>query len=176
MEISIREENQTDYNAVFQLITKAFENLPLSDHREQFLVQRLRKSTAFIPELSMVAEIKNKIVGHILLTKLKVKNGQDEFDSLALAPVSVLPEYQGKGIGGMLIQQAHKKAKELGYQSIILLGHEKYYPKFGYMQADNFGIEMPFDVPKENCMAIELIENGLEGISGTVEYPKEFSE
>ena len=176
MEIYIRKENQTDYNAVFELIEKAFEKLALSDHREQFLVQRLRKSTAFIPELSMVAEIENKIVGHILLTKLKIKNGQDEFDSLALAPVSVLPEYQGKGIGGILIQEAHKKARELGHQSIVLLGHEKYYPKFGYKQADNFGIELPFDVPKENCMAIELTENGLDGVSGTVEYPKEFNE
>ncbi|MGO1597511.1 MAG: GNAT family N-acetyltransferase [Sphingobacterium sp.] len=176
MEIIIRKENQTDYAAVFDLIEKAFEKLTLSDHREQFLVQRLRESTAFVPELSMVAEIKNKIVGHILLTKLKIKNGQDEFDSLALAPVSVLPEYQGKGIGGMLIQEAHKKARELGHQSIILLGHEKYYPKFGYKQADNFGIELPFEVPKENCMAIELTENSLDGVSGTVEYPKEFSE
>ncbi len=124
----------------------------------------------------MVAEIENRIVGHILLTKLKIKNGQDEFDSLALAPVSVLPEYQCKGIGGMLIQEAHNKARELGYKSIVLLGHEKYYPKFGYKQADSFGIELPYDVPKENCMVIELTENGLNGVSGIVEYPKEFTE
>lgn len=176
MEITIHEENQTEYNVVSELIEKAFEKLALSDHREQFLVQRLRKSTAFVPELSMVAKTENKIVGHILLTKLKIKNRQDEFDSLALAPVSVLPEYQGKGIGGMLIQEAHKKARELGYRSIVLLGHEKYYPKFGYKQADNFGIKLPFDVPKENCMVIELTENGLDGVSGMVKYPKEFNE
>ncbi len=176
MEINIREEYQADHDAVFALIEKAFEKLALSDHREQFLVQRLRKSAAFVPELSMVAETERKIVGHILLTKLKIKNGQDEFDSLALAPVSVLPEYQGKGVGSMLIQEAHKKARTLGYQSIVLLGHEKYYPKFGYKPAHNFGIECPFDLPKENCMAIELTENGLDGVYGTVEYAKEFSE
>lgn len=176
MDIKVRQENQADYNAVFELIEKAFKILPSSDHREQFLVQRLRKSTAFVPELSMVAELENKIVGHILLTKLKIKNGPYEFDSLALAPVSVLPEYQRKGIGGMLIQEAHIRARELGFQSIVLLGHEKYYPKFGYKQADSFGIELPFDVPKVNCMAIELTENGLDGVSGTVEYPKEFNE
>lgn len=98
MRINIRKENQADYSAVFEVIEQAFEKLVLSDHQEQFLVQRLRKSTAFIPDLSIVAEIGNKIVGHILLTKLKIKNEQDEFESLALAPVSVLPEYQGKGI------------------------------------------------------------------------------
>lgn len=76
----------------------------------------------------------------------------------------------------MLIQEAHKKAKELGHHSIVLLGHEQYYPNFGYKQADSFGIELPFDVPKEYCMAIELTENALDGVSGTVEYPKEFNE
>ncbi|MFC5196571.1 GNAT family N-acetyltransferase [Bizionia hallyeonensis] len=176
MELTIRKEESKDFETVFNLIEKAFESEQMSDHKEQFLVQRLRKSDAFIPELSLIAENENKTVGHILLTKLKIKNGQNEFDSLALAPVSVLPEYQGNGIGGMLIKEAHKKAKELGYQSVILLGHEKYYPKFGYKRADQFGIELPFEVPKENCMAIELVENGLNGISGMVEYPKEFYE
>src|SRR5690554_6109216 len=176
MKIIIREENNTDHNAMFELIRKDFEQVDLSDNQEQFLVQRLRKSTAFIPELSMVAEINNEIIGYILLTKLKIKNGNDEYDSLALAPITVLPAYQGKVIGGMLIQEAHKKPRELGCQSVVLLGHEKYYPKFGYKQADTFGIELPFDVPKENCMAIELIENSLDGLSGLIEYPKEFYE
>lgn len=176
MEIKIRKEEPKDFETVFNLIAKAFESEQMSDHKEQFLVERLRESNAFIPDLSMVAEIKNKIVGHILLTKLKINDGEDKFDSLALAPVSVIPEYQRKGIGGMLIKEAHKKAKELGYKSIVILGHEKYYPRFGYKQADNFGIELPFDVPKENCMAIELTENGLNGVKGIVEYPKEFNE
>ena len=64
----------------------------------------------------------------------------------------------------------------MGYRSIVLLGHEKYYPKFGYQQADKFGIELPFDAPKENCMAIELTENGLKNVSGMVVYPKEFNQ
>ena len=172
----IRQEKTTDFNAVFDLIEKAFKTEKLSDHREQFLVERLRKSNSFIPELSMVAEIDDKIVGHILLTKLKIKNNQTEFNSLALAPVSVLPEHQGNGIGGLLIEQAHKTAKELGYQSIVLLGHEKYYPRFGYEQADKYGIELPFNVPKENCMVIELTKKGLDGVVGVVEYPKEFND
>ena len=176
MEITIRQESPNDFNEVFSLIEKAFRTEQLSDHSEQFLVERLRKSSAFIPELSIVAEIGNRVVGHILLTKLKIKNDQHEFDSLALAPVSVLPEYQRKGIGGMLIEQAHIKAKELGHKSIVLVGHENYYPRFGYQQADKYGIEFPFDVPKENGLVIELFANSLKGVSGTVEYPKEFAE
>ncbi len=175
--MKIRQENPNDYKTVCNLIEKAFKEEKLTDHKEHFLVERLRKSDAFIPELSLIAEVDNKIIGHILLTKLKIRNELNkEFDSLALAPVSVLPEFQGKGVGGKLIVEAHTVAKTLGYQSIILLGHEHYYPKFGYQQADTFGIELPFQVPKENCMAIELVENGLSDVSGMVEYPKAFSE
>ena len=172
----LRQENKNDHKEVFSVIEKAFKEAEFADYTEQFLVERLRKSDAFIPELSIVAEIDRKIVGHILLTKLKIKNKSNEFNSLALAPVSVLPEYQGKGIGGKLIIDSHKKAKELGYNSIILLGHEKYYPRFGYQQADKFGIDLPFEAPNENFMAIELVEGGLNGVNGMVEYSKEFNE
>lgn len=115
-------------------------------------------------------------MGHILLTEIKIKTSDDEITSLALATVSVLPEFQGKGIGGKLITETHQRAKDLGYQSIILLGHENYYPRFGYKLAEEFGISLPFDVPKENCMAIELQPNSLKNINGEVVYPKEFYE
>lgn len=174
MEIKLRQENKNDFESVFHLIEKAFEKEEYSDHKEQFLVERLRKSEAFIPELSIVAESEGKIVGHILFTKLKVVNDADSFESLALAPVSVLPEFQGKGIGAKLILYGHEIAKELGCKSVILLGH--YYPRFGYELCEKYNIKMPFDVPAENCMAIALTENGLKGISGEVVYPKEFFE
>ncbi|AWK04989.1 GNAT family N-acetyltransferase [Flavobacterium crocinum] len=176
MEIKLRQENKNDFESVFHLIEKAFEKEEYSDHKEQFLVERLRKSEAFIPELSIVAESEGKIVGHILFTKLKVVNDADSFESLALAPVSVLPEFQGKGIGAKLILYGHEIAKELGCKSVILLGHQDYYPRFGYELCEKYNIKMPFDVPAENCMAIALTENGLKGISGEVVYPKEFFE
>lgn len=176
MEIKLRQENKNDHKSVFQVIEKAFEKEEYSDHKEQFLVERLRKSDAFIPELSIVAELENKIVGHILLTKLEIKNDSRSFESLALAPVSVLPEFQGKGIGSKLILHSHKVAKDLGYKSIILLGHQDYYPRFGYELCKKYNIEMPFDVPAENCMVIALVENGLVGVSGKVVYPPAFFE
>ena len=174
MNILFRQENKDDYTAVSNVIQRAFEKEEMSDHSEQYLVERLRNSEAFIPELSIVAKINQKIAGHILLTKIKVVN--KESVSLALAPVSVLPEYQGKGIGGKLIETAHKKAKELGFGSVILLGHENYYPRFGYEIAKKYGIKLPFDVPDENCMAIELIKGSLKGVEGTVVYPNAFFE
>lgn len=174
--MNIRKEENKDYKSVFKLIENAFENEVYTDHKEQFLVERLRKSESFVPELSLVAEIDGEIVGYVLLTKIKIANNNFQKTSLALAPIAVLKKYQGKGIGGKLILEAHRKASELGFGSVILLGHEKYYPKFGYKMTKNYGIKLPFDVPDENCMLIELTENALKDVSGIVEYPKEFYE
>ncbi len=174
MSIHIRQEQPSDYPAVFALVEQAFRDLEISDHTEQFLVERLRNTHAFIPELSLVAEEDGKVVGYILLSKLKIQDSQQAYASLGLAPVAVLPEYQGQGIGAQLIEQAHRIAKGLGYTSVILVGHENYYPRFGYKPASSFGINFPFDVPDANAMAVELVENGLAGIRGTVVYPPAF--
>jgi predicted N-acetyltransferase YhbS len=176
MLIIIRQETFTDHNEVFQVVEKAFRNEKYSDKKEQFLVAKLRKSKAFIPELSLVAVFQKEIVGHILLTKLKIVDKSTTVNSLSLAPISVKPEFQRKGIGESLIIKAHKIAIELGYRSIIVLGHENYYPKFGYKIIDKDHIFIPFDVPNENCMIISLTKDGLNGLSGKVEYPVEFFE
>lgn len=97
-----------------------------------------------------------------MLTKVKiVSDCAEEAGSLALAPVAVLPAYQGNGIGGRLIRAAHEKAREMGFGSVILLGHPAYYPKFGYRPLKEFRIKLPLDVPDECCMAIELTEGAL---------------
>ena len=75
-----------------------------------------------------------------------------------------------------MIHTAHQIAKDLGHLSIVLIGHETYYPKFGYQEAHTYGITVPFDVPKENCMVIELVKDSLKNINGVVTYPKEFME
>jgi len=173
--ITIRKEEEKDYKQVFELTEEAFREMVHSDHQEQFLVEKLRRSEAFIPELSLVAENEDgRIAGHILFTKLKIINGTESFESLALAPVSVKPEFQNQGLGGKLIAEGHRIAKELGYQSVILIGHEKYYPRFGYKKTSNFGISFPFDIPEENGMAVELVKDGLKNKKGVVKYPQEF--
>jgi predicted N-acetyltransferase YhbS len=174
MEIKIRKEEKSDYQAVFQLIKNAFISEIESEPDEQNLVERLRNSKSFIPELSLVAELDGKVVGHILLSEIKIINELSSTVSLALAPVSVDPTHQKKGIGGLLIKKAHEISRNLGYKSIVLLGHAKYYPRFGYKLAKEYQISIPFDAPEENCMVVELVENGLDGVSGMVEYPEEF--
>ena len=176
MQIDIRQETRQDFEATEHVIQSAFANVEYSDQSEHLLVKRLRDSPSFIPELSLVALVDNRIVGHILLTKIKITNDISSHDALALAPVSVKKDYKGKGIGGQLILEAHNRAVDLGHKSIVLLGHGDYYPRFGYKRASLFGINIPFDAPDEHCMAIELIEGALTHVSGTVQYDPCFYE
>ncbi|MBS1928158.1 MAG: N-acetyltransferase [Bacteroidetes bacterium] len=170
-QISIRQETQDDFKEIFEVNHIAFGQV-----NEAKLVDALRRNqTVFIPELSLVATENNKIVGHILFTKITIIDDNGNInESLGLAPMAVRPEFQKSGIGGQLIQQGLKVAEELGFKSVIVLGHEHYYPKFGFEPADKWNIKAPFDVPSNVFMAIELVKDGLKNISGTVIYPKEF--
>ena len=167
--IEISKEEKSDYEEVYNLVKTAFEKAEESDGNEQDLVVALRKSSNFIPELSLVAKKDDKIVGYILFTKIQIRKSEE----LALAPLAVLPEYQRQGVGSKLIEEGHKIAKEMGYHYVVVLGSDKYYPKFGYEKASKYGIKPPFDVPDENFMAIKLNDLS-EEIKGTVKYAKEF--
>jgi len=105
----------------------------------------------------------------------KVISQKSEYEALSLAPMSVLPNYQKIGIGSKLIEHGIKAAKKAGYDSIIVLGHSDYYPRFGFVPASNFGIKPPFEVPDTAFMGLELLSNSLKGKEGKVKYPKEYN-
>ena len=173
--IIIREETPDDYAWVIELTEKAFETMEFSDGKEGKLVENLRKAPAFIPELSLVAELNGQVVGHILFSPMQIKNEQKIFESLVLGPVSVLPEFQKQGIGSQLMRAGHQKAKELGFQSVILIGHQEYYPRFGYKPASTWGIKTQIPLPSDDVfMAVELTEGALKEVSGMVDFPPEF--
>lgn len=126
------------------LVKTAFANATHSDGNEHNLINALRDSKSFIPELSLVAICQKKIVGHILFTKATI----GEKPVLALAPLSALPLYQCQGIGQALIAKGHRIAQDLGYEYSIVLGHPQYYPKAGYRPASLYGIRAPFEIPE----------------------------
>lgn len=176
MNITIRKERPEDYPITEKVVQSAFADMEISDQTEHELVHRIRESDAFIPELSLVAihEDQQEIVGHILLSKINIKREDQSAESLALAPVSVLPQNQNKGIGRLLILEALQKATELGYRSVVVLGHPGYYPRFGFKKASLWGIQPPFKIADEVFMAAELCEHALENVSGVVEYSSAF--
>lgn len=170
MMVEVRPETTADIREIHQVNVLAF-----GQENEAELVDALRKSNSFVPELSLVAVKRRSIIGHILFTRIKIIDfSGNAFNSLALAPMSVRPGMQRKGIGSQLITSGLKKAKQLRFSSVIVLGHEHYYPRFGFLPANKWNIKAPFDVPSNVFMALELIHGILENVSGTVKYSKEF--
>lgn len=165
----IRKEKAEDHEIVYSVVKEAFASAEHADGNEQDLVNALRKGDAFIPELSLVAEIGGKIVGHIMFTKAYV----EDMTVLVLAPLSVLPEFQRKGIGSALIKEGHRIARKLGYGYSIVLGSEKYYPKAGYLPAGRYGIKPSFDVVEANFMAYKLNDEAAD-LHGVIKYAEEF--
>lgn len=169
--IIIRKEEACDLPDVSQVNATAFQR---PDEAE--LVNALRTNpAAFVADLSLVAEVDGTIVGHILFTRCWIEDGSgNSVESLALAPMAVLPELQRKGIGDRLVRSGLERARNLGSRSVIVLGHAHYYPRFGFTQADAWNIRAPLDVPADHYMAIELVPGALATVSGIVRYAPEF--
>lgn len=167
--MNIRQERSDDHDEVYRVIEDAFESADQKDGNEQDVVVALRTSSSFVPELSLVAEEAGRIVGHILFTEVSVGDKVE----LALAPLSVLPEYQRQGIGQALMAEGHRIARDLGYDYSIVLGSAQYYPKAGYVPASRYGIECPFEVPNDNFMALKL-DPTAEPLNGVVVYDQAF--
>lgn len=168
----IRPETPADFTHIHELVREAFTRAEHSDGDEHFLVDRLRRSAEYIPELSFAAEEKGRIVGQIMFSRLQV--GAAKGAALALAPLAVLPGLQGKGIGTALIRHGHAAARALGWEFAVVLGHPAYYARFGYLPAKAFGLTAPFDVPEEAFMALNL-KDGPKHLPGMVRYSAAFS-
>lgn len=167
----LRQEVPADVPAVYRVNRAAFER---ADEAE--LVDRLRTNAeAFLPELSLVAELEGRVMGHILFTRCWIEGPADSsVAALALAPMAVLPQLQGQGIGGRLVRAGLDRARDLGFRSVIVLGHARYYPRFGFVRAEKWGIRPSFEVPAGHYMALELVPGALASVSGTVRYAPQF--
>ncbi|OHD09797.1 MAG: hypothetical protein A2086_12780 [Spirochaetes bacterium GWD1_27_9] len=137
MNFLIRNESINEFNKIALITQKAFEinfftNSTSLYTSEVLLVDLLRHYKSYDNDLCLVALVDNEIVGHIMFTPFLINLYGKQIKSVCLAPVSVKPEFQKKGIGFALIEEGHKIAKSKGYKFSFLLGHETYYPKFGY--------------------------------------------
>jgi len=167
----IRPERENDTLKIREVNDSAF-----GQKNEGILIERLRQTENFIPELSLVAELNDEIIGHILFYPVIIRSPTSKFRSISLGPMAVSPEYQRQGIGSQMVKEGLETAKTLGHKSVIVVGHPEYYPRFGFKPASQWKIKVPFDVPDEAFLALELVIDELKGKSGTVEYPEEFNE
>lgn len=167
MNISIRLEKESDYKAAEYMTREAFWDLYKPGCDEHLVLHKIRKVPAFIRELDFVALDNDKLIGNIIYSKAKVINDENkEFEVLCMGPLGVLPSYQGKGIGSMLMNCSIEKAKQLGYKAIIIFGNPKYYHRFGFLNAKEYGIQTSWGDNLEAFMALRLYDGALDGVSG----------
>ena len=163
----IRLEQEADRQQIRIINTSAFDT-----DAEANLVEALRQSD--IPLISLVAEEKNQLIGHILFSPVSLA-GQAHAPAIAgLAPMAVLPEWQGKGVGNRLVREGLKYCAEAGYDAVVVLGHPDYYPRFGFVPASTFNIKSEYEVPDEAFMLKELKQSALTGIQGVIQYHQAF--
>ena len=171
MNIIIREEVETDYRRVEEVTRSAFayperiERGGIGCPYEHWMVNELRKRDGILP-LSLVAVVDGSIVGHIICSKAEVRTDKECVPVLNIGPISVLPEYQRKGIGKALITNMIEKAKQLGHGAILFFGRPEYYPQFGFKEASVFGIADSEGYNYPSFMGMELVPNYLEAVRG----------
>jgi putative acetyltransferase len=167
MTIHIREEQPADRVAIFDAVHRAFEQ-----DAEARLVDRLRDG-GYV-RLSLVAEIDEQLVGHILYSDLPIVGPSGTTPALALAPMAVVPEHQSQGIGSALIRKSLQLCQEHGHKIVVVLGHQHYYPRFGFSQELAKPLESPY--AGDSFMALELVPGALTDVQGRVEYAPPFAE
>lgn len=168
LEPPMRIQEQTrEHEAQIDALTRA----AFGGDGEAELVARLHADG--LVRLSLVAlDEAGQVVGHALFTALAVQVDGRRIDALCLAPVSVLPSWQRRGVGARLIRSGLARLAEAGFEAVVVLGHADYYPRFGFDPALASKLAAPFS--GECFMALELSPGALAGERGSVTYPPAF--
>jgi putative acetyltransferase len=165
--VQVRAEREADHAAIAAVTAAAF-----GKEDEARLVEAIRASDGYVPELSLVAEEKGRIVGHVMLSYAGLEGSDARL--LQLSPLSVVPDRQRSGIGSALTREALRLADERAEPLVLVLGHPPYYPRFGFKPASTFGLQAPNPAwPDEAFMAVPLSAYD-PALRGRVVFPPHF--
>jgi putative acetyltransferase len=165
MKVEIRNELPTDIDAIDAVTTAAFLTAPHTDHTEQFIVKALRKAGKLA--VSLVAEVEGNAVGHVAVSPVSISDGTSGW--YGLGPISVLPAFQGQGIGSQLMRKALCVLREKGASGCVVLGEPSYYGRFGFQAMPGLRFS---NVPPEYFQALPF---GSSVPCGAVFYDDSFS-
>ena len=162
--LNIRNERESDYKNVEDITRKAFYNVYVPGCMEHYLVHIMRGHEDFIPELDFVIEVDGQIVGNIMYTKSKLTDeGGTEKEIVTFGPVSILPKYQRKGYGKMLIEHSLKRAAELGYEAVVIMGSPANYVGSGFQCCRKYNVCVEKEKYPAAMLVKELKPGALDG-------------
>jgi putative acetyltransferase len=172
-DLVVREENPDDIEAIRRINRLAFER-----DVEAGIVDALREAGAVT--LSMVAcqvdpaTGAEEVIGHALYSPIIIEGANESCSAVGLGPLAVLPDYQRQGVGTFLMEVSLEILRRAGHPAVILVGHPNYYPRFGFLPAEEWGLSVAFEVPPGVFQAIELQPGALAGVAGTIRFRPEF--
>lgn len=185
--VTIRPEEHKDYKSIISLILRSFQEGTDYSYGTDIiaLVEEIRDSKYYIPELSFVAELNDRIVGHFLFSKFPLsptKEGgyvnEENSEIVMLAPVSVHADYFRQGIGTAMLNLGIEKVKELGYKGITVEGNYNFYNRIGFRTSSEYNIYPTSGYPMKEprCMMCqETYEGSLDGMHGYIVYDMYFN-
>jgi len=167
--IEIREETEEDYQAIRKVNDRAF-----GQPDEGRIVDKIRDACK--EAMSLVAVLDHEIVGHVFFSPVAIHSSAHSVTGMGLGPMSVLPDFQNRGIGTMLVNEGLRRIRGTSCPFVVVLGHETYYPRFGFERASQFGLTPQWEgIPDAAFMAIILDEKAMKDVEGVVTYREEFS-
>ena len=160
----IRNETEQDYTIVENITREAFWNLHVPGCDEHYVAHVLRKHEDFIPELDLVAELDGQVVGNIMYTKARlIDESKNTKIILTFGPLSVLPEFQRRGISKTLLEHSFEKAMELGFDTIVIFGHPGNYVSHGFKSCKKYNVCLDNDLFPTAMLVKELRQGALDG-------------
>jgi putative acetyltransferase len=170
--VTIRPEQSGDRHPIADVVAAAF-----GSSAQARLVEAIRDSPNFVPELSLVAEVEGRIVGHVMVSFVAIHDDERQHRVACLSPLAVAPASQGRGIGSALVREVTTRADDRGEPCIILEGSPKFYGRLGFEHSVPRGIHiaLPSWAPPEAAQVLRL-RNYDASIRGRVVYPPVFGD
>jgi putative acetyltransferase len=165
----VRSERPFDHERVFAIHEAAFDR-----PNEARLVSRLRAAAS--PQLSLVAELNGRVVGHVFFSPVSLEAESGGPGLAGLAPVGVDPEYQGRGVGSALVRAGLERCPDLGWEAVVLVGAPAYYSRFGFVLGAPLGLHYESEAHDPVFQVLELRPGALHGSRGLVRFHDVFAE